>query len=250
VGEVIMGIFEGLDMTVDITEKIEFGTFDSKNRKMYLISRTAPTPAKNDISESVPFMNGVYDFSRILGEDSYQNRPLTYVFHVYEGDKSNRKHNQTVIENELMRLGITEIHDTYDPNYYYLGKCVSVSTDDDHRYGRLIITIEFDCYPFKVANEPEGNDIWDIFNFDLDYAQDTEYEVNGSRSITLYNAGIPSVVPEITVDGEITVSNGQRQTTITNGTFKNESFRLMPGENTLTLDGQGTISFYFYKELI
>lgn len=245
-----MGILKGLDMTVEITEQITFGGFNSKDRDMYLVSRTAPTPAKNQIIESVAFMNGVHDFSRILGEDTYQNRPLTYVFHVFEKDRDYRKHDQTVIENELMKPGIMEIHDTYDPNYYYKGKCVSVSTDDDHQYGRLIITIEFDCYPFKISKLPEGNDIWDIFNFELDYAQDMEYEVNGSRTITLYNVGVPSVVPEITVSGEVTVSNGQRQATINNSTFKNIGFRLMPGKNQLTLSGQGTVSFHFYKELI
>lgn len=246
----MMDITNGVDFKNEITERVTFGDFDSKALNMWLISRSAPTPAKNEVIESVAFMNGVYDFSRILGEDSYQNRPITYTFHIYERDRDYRKHNQTVLENRLMKHGVIKLEDTYDANYHYLGKCVSVSTEDDHIYGRLIITIEFDCYPFKIAKQAEGNDIWDIFNFDLDYAQDTEYEVNGSRSITLYNAGIPSVVPEITVSGEITVSNGQRQSTINNSIFKNIGFRLMPGENQLTLSGQGTVSFHFYKELI
>jgi phage-related protein len=245
-----MDITNGIDVSNTITERITFGDFDSKALNMWLISRSAPTPSKNEIVESVAFKNGVYDFSRMLGEDTYQNRPITYTFHIYERDREYRKHDQTVLENRLMKHGVIKLEDTYDANYHYLGKCVGVSTDDDHVYGRLIVTIEFDCYPFKVANEPEGNDIWDIFNFDLDYAQDTEYEVNGSRTITLYNVGVPSVVPEITVSGEVTVSNGQRQVAINNSIFKNIGFRLMPGENQLTLNGQGTVSFHFYKELI
>lgn len=233
-----------------MAEGFIFSDFNSSEYGLRLVGRSAPTPSKKSIIEEMAFMNGVHDFSRILGEDSYDNRELSFSFVIPERDYDRRKHSQTVIENRLMKPGIQKLYDTHDLNYHFLGKCIDVSVDDNWRANKLDVTVTFDCYPFKIANEHEGADIWDTFNFELDYAQDTEYEVNGSRLITLYNAGVPSVVPEITANGEVTVSNGQRQATINNSTFKNIGFRLMPGENQLTLSGQGTVSFRFYKELI
>src|SRR5690625_1096386 len=68
---------------------------------MWLIDRQAPTPTEKEILESIPFMQGSYDFSNILGERVFENRQLTYVFEIQKRDYERRKINQTVIENWL-----------------------------------------------------------------------------------------------------------------------------------------------------
>src|SRR5690625_558150 len=70
---------------------------------MWLVNRQAPTPSEKQIIESVPFMQGVYDFSNILGERVYENRSLTYVFEIKQQDYERRKINQTAIENWLKK---------------------------------------------------------------------------------------------------------------------------------------------------
>ena len=45
-----------------------------------LKTRTISLPAEKQITNSVPYMNGNYNFSRILGKACYENRELTYVF--------------------------------------------------------------------------------------------------------------------------------------------------------------------------
>ena len=246
----MMDITNGVDMTIKIKEGITFNGFDTRENDMHLIDRSAPTPAEKEIIESVPFAHGVYDFSNILGERIFDNRPISYTFQIYEHDYDRRKHEQTVLENKLLGTHITRLEDSYDEDYYYLGKCVSVNTTDDHVYNRLIVVVEFDCYPFKISKLPEGHDIWDEFNFELDVAQVIEFGVNGTRDITLYNAGASSVVPTIIASSEFTIEKGTVSVTVPSGASKSDLIRLQSGENKLKVTGNGTIEFDFYKELI
>lgn len=161
-----------------IIEKINFGEFDSQKRKMHLLERSAPTPARKEKRESLAYMQGDYDFSGLDGQEYHENRELSYTFYVLERDYDYRKHNQTVIENELMRYGEIPLYDSYSVGYYYRAKCMGVRVTDDHLSNRLIIEITFKGYPFKTSILPEGHDIWDLFNFDLDVSQSTSFEVN------------------------------------------------------------------------
>lgn len=246
----MMDITNGVDMSIEVKEGITFNNFDTRENDMYLIDRSAPTPAEKEIIENVPFAHGVYDFSNILGERIFSNRTISYTFHIHEHDYDRRKHEQTVLENKLLGTHITRLEDSYDEDYYYLGKCVSVNTTDDHVYNRLIVVIDFDCYPFKISKLPEGHDIWDEFNFELDIAQIPVFEVNGSREVTLYNAGASSVVPTIKTSSEFTIEIDTISVTVSAGTHKSELIRLRKGENRVMLTGNGTIEFDFYKELI
>jgi len=228
-------------------------TFDGKHTKefgMSLKDRKTPTPEEKKITEEVPFMHGIYDFSMILGERIYQNRPLTYVFEVYERDYEHRKVYEAKIKNWLMKPGYSPLYDDYDRNYYYLVKCENVNIEDDHKGGRLIINISFDAYPFKKAVYPEGNDIWDEFNFELDVSQPVEFTVNGSQYINLLNVGSCGVVPTVTASAPMTIRKNGCTYQVPQGESRSESFRLEIGENPFTVEGIGTIKFTFYKELI
>ena len=44
------------------------------------------------------------------------------------------------------------------------------------------------------------DDVWDDFNFEADVAGYTQFEVDGTRTITLYNAGDTTVKPTINVE--------------------------------------------------
>lgn len=245
-----MNITDGVDVSVEIKEHIQFGDFDSRDYEMRLMSRNAPTPSKREIIESLPFTHGNYDFSRVLGEDFYNNRPITYVFHLHENEYNVRKVKQTSFENELMKLGITQLRDSYSEGYYYLGKVTSVNTDDDHVHNRLIVTIAFDCYPFKISDFLEGNDIWDTFNFELDVAQVTEFQISGSEEILLINNGGTSIAPKVITDAPFSITKGNVTYQFGVGETITDNFRLDIGENNLIVEGNGHIEFSFRKELI
>lgn len=61
--------------------------------------RTAPTPEEQEITESVPYRQGSYDFSMIDNERFFNNREITYKL-LYVGEKY---HNRKGFEQELNR---------------------------------------------------------------------------------------------------------------------------------------------------
>lgn len=233
----------------EIVEGINFDGFVSQEAGMVLIDRSAPTPSEKPVEESVPFMQGNHDFSMFMGERIFDNRPLAYTFYMYERDKRFRKFDQTQLENQLMRKGISKITDTYSPGYYYMGKCVSVNSEDDHVFGRLVITIEFDCYPFKIKEVQEGSPYWDDHDIS-DYYQNVEYQINGSQEIKMMNVGTTGVAPQITLTTQMTLTKDGEQFIVPAGTRTIEDFRFETGMNTFTVAGNGTIKFKWHKEVI
>ncbi|HAM79605.1 phage tail protein [Ornithinibacillus bavariensis] len=244
----MLDLTNGLPELNKIQEGITRNGKHSKEFGMWLVSRSAPTPSEKLIIESVPFMQGIYDFSMILGERIYENRTLTYHFEVLERDYTRRKVDRTVLENWLMKDGYAPLYDDHSPGYYYLTKCTSVDVEDAS--GGLTVTLIFDAYPFKVSLLEEGNDIWDTFNFELDISQPQEYTVNGSLSINLLNVGATGISPSIIASSPMAIRKGNVIYDVLQGESKSESFRLEIGENPMTITGNGTISFKWHKELI
>lgn len=217
---------------------------------MILLERSSPPPGEKIITESVPFMQGVYDFSMMMGERIFDNRPLTYKFTAFENEYENRKIIEASLINWLMRGGYEPLYDDHARNYYYLAKCTGVDISDDTAGRRLNITVTFDAYPFKIAVQEEGNDIWDNFNFELDVWQPNFYNVYGVLSINLFNAGSVGVTPSIYSSSTFSIDKGGVTYTIPAGESKSESFRINIGENPLIIRGRGTIQFKWHKELI
>lgn len=216
-----------------------------------LINRNAPPPKDQEIRESIFGVHGDYDFSMILGEPIKENRLIKYVVRTRERERERFRLLKTRLENWLLDGQISPIYDDYEPGYYYLGKCISVDLEADDYRGVATFSITFDCYPFKVAELPEGHDIWDEFNFELDIAQITEFEVNGAGNITLYNVGSSSVAPKIKTTGAVKIIKDNYTLNIDSaGTYSSEQLRLTSGENKLKLEGNATVEFVFYKELI
>lgn len=244
-----LGTHDDDDLERAIDEGFIFGSYSSADNDMFLISRDAPTPNENEITESVPYMQGVYDFSQLNGGERYfDNREITYQVMLFEKDYPTRKYAEQEIKRQLMPLGIQPLYDSHDKGYHWLGKCKSVSVDDDAEKGTLSCSVVFDCYPFAIYNEAEGSDIWDDVYFPHWVFQETKYTVNGSQSISLFNIGSKSAECELIVTGTVIVSGDFGTLNLTAGNYKDTQLVLAMGENKLTLAGNGTIEFKFYRE--
>lgn len=186
-------------------EGVQFNQFNSLNQNLILVRRDAPTPEEKKIVEDIPYSQGEIDFSMLLGERVFRNRPLTYEFISKKMSYGQRK----VLENRIKRLNmmgdIGEIYDTHDAGYYWRGKCEYIEVIDDAEFNRLSVIIEFNVYPFLIDTKHYFDDVWDDFDFDVDVANWTKYEVDGVRTITLYNSGDttvrPNIIVEVTEDG-------------------------------------------------
>lgn len=235
---------------VEINEGISFSKFNSKKHGLYLVEREAPSPSEKEIAEDIPFMQGVHDFSMMLGERIFDNRDIKYVFKKYNVNYENRKILENRIKDELMSVGQEAILDTHDPAYYWFGKAKSVNVDDDHEKNKLVVTIVFDCYPFLLKNNAYFDDIWDTFNFDYDVANWSRYKVNGFKKITLINVGSTAVSPTIISDSKMEVTIDGSSYTIPKGTSSNVFIKISRGINQLNVVGHGEICILFRTELM
>ena len=245
-----MDLTHGLDdfYGKQIIEGFSFRDIHTSDYDMWLVDRFTPPPNEKQIIESLPFAQGIQDFSMILGARVYENRELKYTFEILNRNYQHRKSIETSLTNWLMNSDYSELHDDHAQNYHYIAKCRHVDVMDSA--GGLSVEVTFDAYPFKIAELLEGNDIWDTFNFELDVAQVTEFEVNGTTNITLFNVGSNLITPTIEASSDFEITKGNTAYEISSGTTKSESFFLDMGENRLTITGNGIIKFNFYKELL
>lgn len=242
---------------------ITFGDFNSRIYNLHMGVREFPTPDEKHVIKSLPYMQGVIDLSTLRGCRTYENRTGRYVFYRFRTSQNEANRLQTDIENLLMGPFNTELNDTFEPNYHYIGKCQSVVTEHDYEYDRLIIEITFDLYCFKAGNTPVGRDLWDPFNFSTDAFQTTSFEVPYAvaTNIILVNTGQNVVSPTISVSeydapddgGYFQIRKGGVTYTFQPGE-SSPKLRLDLGENKLTMlltvPGTVTVSFLWYRELI
>lgn len=170
--------------TAILEEHLQFNGKTTKEFDMYLIERDAPTPEEVEQHVFVPYRQGYIDFSSRNGERIYNGRTLTYVFQIFGVTYEQRKAKEFLITNWLMNSPESKLIDSHDIQYYYHAKCKSVTVEDDERLQTLILTITFIAQPFKISELYDGHDIWDEFDFELDYAQDTSVQLTTMEQMT------------------------------------------------------------------
>jgi hypothetical protein len=214
-----------------------------------ILSRSISIPSKRKIKDTVPFMNGSYDFSLLYGEQTYDEREITYTFSLPKKDKV--KLNMLKIKIiEWLYDGIqSKIYDDQFPNFHFLAECTDIDYDESF-YNYAQLTATFIAYPFKISTLQDGHDIWDEFNFELDMIQDTKFDVIGSKSITLYNNSIIGIYPTVICDNNFEVIKNGITYSFTPGEVKSFNFKLDKGENNLLLKGNGAIEFKWSKEVL
>lgn len=238
-------------MGLEINEYIQFMNFNSKNEKLYLIERNAPTPDEKEILKDIPFKQGVLDFSALLGSRVFKNREIEYVFMLFNTPYSQRKIVERNIKQKIMVHPRNKLYDTHDANYYWLGKCKSVEVENGERFNQLKVTVTFDCYPYMISHIDYFDDYWDTFEFDEDVANYTKYVVNGSLEFPLFNAGSVAVKPEITVNNTFRVKvNDEDFIEFQSGSKQDYYLSLKPGLNKVIVEGNGTIQFHYQKEVM
>lgn len=238
-------------MGLEIKEYIQFMGFNSKNEKLYLIERNAPTPDEKEILKNLPFKQGILDFSALLGSRVFENREIEYVFMLFNTPYDKRKIVERNIKQKLMIHSRNKLYDTHDANYYWLGKCKSVKVENGEKFNHLTVTITFDCYPYMISHINYFDDFWDSFEFDEDVANYTKYTIRGNLDFKLFNAGSIPVKPKVTVDSNLVVKiDDEEPVTFTAGTKQDYYLSLRPGVNNVNVKGNGTIQFHYQKEVM
>lgn len=238
-------------MITQIKEYIRFGDFNSKDAGWYLQSRDAPTPDKKEIVEQIPYLQGVLDFSDVLGEVFFDRREITYEFKLPNKDYPDRKLAERFIKSSLATKSESQLFDTHDSRYYWLAKVKSIKVTDVPLKKHLIATIVFICYPFAFHVDNYFDDVWDTFDFENDFSNWTKWQINGQNEIFFINGGDTSVSPTIICNNEITLIDKKGKTyKFKNGENKDFVLSLAPGINRFTAKGYGSISLHFNMEVM
>lgn len=227
------------------------GKHSFKDFGIWIKSKSIGDPSKQKNKITIPYMNGSYDFSNIYGDVSYDDRTLEYTFEIIEDSKElcNAKKIQVLnwlnSENEESIL----LDDTI-LGYYFLAECTDTKVEEDGRIFKIVAT--FTAYPFKIQKWNAGEDIWDEFNFELDYSFDTSFEIQNSLYISLYNNSIHKLKPTIICSSPMQVID--LNTSIVYEFLQGESssynFLLDVGENKYLIKGKGSITFKYKNEVI
>ncbi|MGM0217641.1 hypothetical protein [Enterococcus sp. AZ126] len=235
----------------EIIEYVEMGRFNSKESGFYVIEHSAPSPDEQEIIESIPYMQGVYDFSRLLGERVFENRKVEIKLYRPQVIYDQRKLLEQEAKQQLMLNEIMPIYDTWLDGCHWLGKCESVTAEDSHEYNSLTLSLVFDCYPFALKNANGYSDEFDIDYFVDGIDQWTGFWVRGQRKILLVNEGVNATSPTLiaTASMFILLEDGLR-IEVKQGENTDIFFKLNRGENYLTVFGTGHISFTMEQDVM
>jgi phage-related protein len=230
------------------------GQHSRKDHGLTISSRDISHPNKIKVKQTLPFSNQTYDFSELYGSQVFEERTLTYTFDIMDPRNIDTNWKLNTIKTKVVNWlsnsrGKQKLYDDVYPNYYFLAE-VEDGADFEENWTHGTLSVTFTAYPFMSRERPEGHDIWDEFNFELDVAQFTTFDVSGSQSITLINNGTPDVVPQIISDAHMTIIHDGYSYNVNPGTSKDLDFVLSPGTNRMTIRGNGRIEFLYHQELI
>lgn len=210
-------------------------------------SKEIGIPTVNYVKDSVPFMQGEYDFTALYGDVPYGERVITYVFDIMDYSKEKMNYLKIAIVNWLKGSEKDILRDDAIRGYYFLAQASEHSFKEDGLIGEL--TIKFTCYPFKIGNEKEGEVLWDDFCFLTDVLQETKFYIEGYKKIKLYSISSRNIIPTIICDSDMKLRKKGIEYIIEKGTHKDNRFYLEQ-ENEIEIIGTGTIQFDFKREVL
>lgn len=238
---------------------MEYGQFEYDGLKSYddfgftIKELYIGMPQPNLILESVPYMQGVYDFSSAGGETKYGTREINITLELnrYEYYIKNIAYYNLKLVNWLNKAQIMQnLIVDYIPGTF--SARVQEVSDLKVTEETIELEVKFIAQPFRTWYLQEGHNIWDEMNFDTDWFQETKFTVLDDEykvEIELNNISVTKAKPIIVVDGNVKLEFDGFIYSFGTGQYNNQ-IRLSKGINKLVIYGYGTIEFIWYKELI
>lgn len=207
---------------MDMISTVRFGDYDSWLD--FGLIRTATTIAAPEIKAmtvDVPGMDGTLDLSEYFGEIVYQDRELSFDFETKTPMSLFPRLYAKVcnaIDGKRCHVTLSE-----DPGFYWVGR---VSVDDWKSSGRIgKISVSATCEPYRYKSEVTR----------------VTFALNGSPQTFILRNLRKRVVPKFTFAGDTKVTFGGFTASASAGEWSNDSVALLQGENTITLEGTGSV---------
>ena len=210
---------------IRINNKHSYGDFG-----LYLKSRNIGLPEKKSIRQTVPFMNGYYDFSALNGAPAWNERTIEYAFDVTHENPAELDSFVSHVLDWLGNIHDADIYDDTSNGYHWHGSYdeASVSWDDTGLHAE--IKVSFVVHPFKIANEPTTRTMT-------------------AGTYTINNPGM-AVAPIVKSTASAAIQIGTYVTSIPANTLMQLAIDLERGDNTVLITGSGTVTFSFYREVL
>lgn len=222
-----------------VYDQLIIGTISSLEFDASVMARSISAPEKKEIKETIPFSNVTYDFSAINGEVYWKERELEYVFEIIAPSPEELETKKSLFSNWVMNVMSEEIHDPFEPEWHYVGTFSGIDYEDDESVEKTTITVTFDAYPYKIANNPTA------YVIRVPAANEiTEKIINasGHRLTPTFTASIPL---RVTMDG---VAYSMKA-----GETKDDSFKLPAGATDLLITNinrsDALLTIEFFREV-
>lgn len=205
-------------------------------------------PSKRKSQLQLPYRTGYIDLSDLYGLNTYDERTVTFPCRLPYGQENLSLMNQKLTElmNWLMKpTGKTLLKDDAMPGYAFMAEVQTAPTIEEG-WNFCKVTIVFQCYAYRLKHCYD--DVWDTFCFDLDAASNIEADVKGHKSILLINTGQNCAKLTINCSSAMSASVNDHVFALKAGDNVNPYLELMPGENTVNLEGTGHVRFDWTEE--
>jgi predicted phage tail component-like protein len=217
--------------------------------------RNFPMPQLKTITETVPYMNGEYDFTFMNGEGYYNRRKIGVTFNVIGKDWADAFDKRVKIVSWLLSRRGGEL--TFDdmPDYTFTDVSANISEELNVIGRRAVqLNVEFSAYPYMFAKD-FGERGWDSLKFtDDDYLNVLSYSIPGGY--VFYSYADHEIQPFLTFikSGSSSLSfvlNGKTFVFSESAErFKREGFILKPGANGIIVSGSGTLKITAREEVL
>lgn len=210
---------------IRINDKHSFGDFG-----LYLKSRNIGLPEKKSIRQTVPFMNGYYDFSALNGAPAWGERTIEYAFDVTNDNPVELDYFVSYVLDWLGTIHDTDIYDDTTYGYHWHGSYDNASVAWDDSGLQAEISVSFVVHPFKIANEPR------------------QY-IMTAGTYTISNPGM-AVAPIVKSNAVAAIQIGNYVSSIPANEEIKLGIDLVRGDNTVLVTGEGSVTFSFYEEVL
>lgn len=231
-------------------------TFNNKKSyddyKISIESVSIQPPSKKVIKVEVPFMNGTYDFSTVgtNGDHVYSERQIVIKFNLMQDNKTLLYQKYSEVLTWLMETNKGQLIFDFQKKFYFIVQIEAVPNFQEvlQKLGKLEVT--FTGQPFKIAFENLGSEqLWDTFDFESDILTENIFNINGSKTVSVFNDG-RAIVPVVTCSDAMTVTNKGYTANFMAGDNKDNKFKIYNSYNTIDIVGTGTIKFMYGRELL
>lgn len=172
--------------------------------------------------------DGDLDLTEALGGVvRYENRKMVFKFLLIDGTYQERLNTIADVYANVHGKRLEILLDD-DKDWYFVGRCRVTDAGTNASKGEITVEVDADPYRLKVVDTVRT------------------VAVNGdTQKVTCQNLGVRTVVPEITVTGEIDLTFADVTTHLTDGVYTINSVKFESGPNYITISGTGGVVFTF-----